>query len=135
MSNINNQTQSFSAVSAIEELADKTTANIQGGASVWHTGINPDIKLYKHDLHHKGANPWLGVKSTRAGVGDQNIGITRGRINGFNDQVSFIKVVRGTWDLFAHTNYRGYMGTVVAGRWYNLPGKLNDSISSIRRTA
>lgn len=146
---VNNQTQGLTSqneplfselspeaatVPATIELNNETADAIQGGALVYHTPNDPDIILYEHA---NGGGRWLGVKALRAGVGDRYVGITRGRINIFNDLTSSVKVRRGTWVLYEHANYKGrILGRIRATRGvHNLISWRNDKVSSIKRIA
>ena len=56
--------------------------------------------------------------------------------NFWNDKITSAKVISGTWQMFADTNFNGRSVTLPPGEYPNLaisPGGINnDSISSVR---
>lgn len=64
---------------------------------------------------------------------DQNLPIVPASLN---DRFTSAKVIRGTWEVFSDSNYRGVSVTLKPGDYPNLslsPGGIrNDSISSAR---
>ncbi|MEH1834181.1 MAG: beta/gamma crystallin-related protein [Nostoc sp.] len=113
-------------LSAVNQLNDEVAATCSGGGV---GGRNPDVILFK-DPGEKGDR--LGLKSKK-GKGIANIGLdNEGNPNGFNDQTSSIKIIRGRWNFFSDSNFKGQSTGVLGPGNYAL-GANNDDITSALR--
>ncbi|MEH2325239.1 MAG: beta/gamma crystallin-related protein [Nostoc sp.] len=134
MSNINNngvdmnkKTLAELSLSAVKELNDEVAATCSGGGFVG--GPDPDVILFK-DPGERGGS--LGLNSV-TGDGLGNIGLdNEGNNNGFNDQTSSIKIIRGSWNFFSDSNFKGQSTGVLRPGDYFL-GANNDNITSAFR--
>ncbi|MDF5732473.1 MAG: beta/gamma crystallin-related protein [Rhizonema sp. PD38] len=140
MSNINNHGVDMNSntlaqlnLSVVKELNDEVAATCSGGVGFLY-GSNPDVILYK-DSNLQGQS--IGVNAaTNDGI--PNIGFSDGNGGGFsttfNDQTSSIKIIRGSWQFFDDSNYRGDTTGRLGPGTYNL-GVNNDKITSLIRLA
>ncbi|MEH2325730.1 MAG: beta/gamma crystallin-related protein [Nostoc sp.] len=113
----------------MKELNDEVATTCSGG--ITYQGSNdPDIILY-NDPNGQGRS--LNINAS-IGDGDPNIGIdNEGSINNFNDQASSILIIRGSWNFFQDSGFRGQAtGILGPGVLYNL-GANNDAITSAFR--
>ncbi|MBN3944551.1 MAG: beta/gamma crystallin-related protein [Nostoc sp.] len=112
MSNINNQTQDFYSIEAVQDLSHESAAAISGGA---------DLELFNDDNFGK------PLVQTNEGTG--NVG------NDVNDRVTSIIVNAGVWRFWTDSQFRGVSADLGPGRYPNIGlGILpNDSISSFER--
>jgi hypothetical protein len=110
---------------AFHELDDEVAATCSGGG-IFFGGTNPDLILFE-DSQYRGRA--LRVNAT-SGSGDSNL-----TNQGFNDKTSSIKVIRGTWQVYEHSNYTGRTKTLRPGDYYTPQtlGLSNDSLTGIRR--
>lgn len=97
-------------------------------------GSDPDVILHKDP---DGTGLTMGVNAaTDDGV--PNIGFSDGQGGGFettfNDTVSSITILRGAWQFFDDSNYRGDTTGRLDPGSYNL-GHMNDKITSAFRVA
>ncbi|MEH1908026.1 MAG: beta/gamma crystallin-related protein [Nostoc sp.] len=128
---MNNQTLAQLSLSAVKELNDEVAATCSGG--VHYKGSNdPDVIFYI-DSNARGRSLNLNAST---GDGDPNIGLdNEGNNNGFNDQVSSIRIIHGSWNFFDDSNFKGQStGVLRPGFLYNL-GANNDAITSAFRVA
>ncbi|MEH2086014.1 beta/gamma crystallin-related protein [Nostoc sp.] len=124
---MNNQTLAQLSFSAVKELNDEVAASCSGGGGVG--GSDPDVLLFKDPGEQGGA---LGLNSV-TGDGIGNIGLdNEGNVNGFNDQTSSIKILRGSWNFFSDSNFKGQSTGVLGPGDYSL-GANNDNITSAFR--
>ncbi|KAB8332899.1 hypothetical protein SD80_013490 [Scytonema tolypothrichoides VB-61278] len=129
---MNNNTLAQLNLSAVKELNDEVAATCSGGEGfLTSPDSDPDVILYK-DPDGQGLS--IGVNAA-TGDGVSNIGILPGgQESTFNDTVSSIKVVRGTWSFFQNQGYGGDNTGPLAPGLYNL-GHNNDAITSALRNA
>ncbi|MHC5939452.1 beta/gamma crystallin-related protein [Nostoc sp.] len=125
---MNNQTLAQLSFSAVKELNDEVAATCSGGVS--YLGSNdPDVIFYR-DINFGGDSLNLNAST---GDGDRNIGLdNEGHDNGFNDQASSIRILRGTWNFFDDSNFQGQSTGNLGPGNYNL-GANNDAITSAFR--
>ncbi|MEH1834179.1 MAG: beta/gamma crystallin-related protein [Nostoc sp.] len=135
MSNINNngvdmnkKTLAELSFTAVKELNDEMAATCSGGDV---GGPDPDVLLFK-DPNQTGQS--LGLNS-KTGEGIANIGLdNEGNDNGFNDQTSSIRILRGSWNFFSDSDFKGQSTGVLGPGNYAL-GANNDNITSALRVA
>jgi hypothetical protein len=132
MSNIN-QTQDMFALDTVQDLDNETAATCSGGIGYLNSG-DPDVILYQH-ARFQGAS--LGLNAA-TGDGLPNFGTRDGNggggDNGFNDQTSSIRVLKGTWEFFSSSNYGGERLTLGPGSSVEYVGsRFNDRFTSARR--
>ncbi|MEH2242816.1 MAG: beta/gamma crystallin-related protein [Nostoc sp.] len=134
MSNINNRgdmnkkTLAQLSFSAVKELNDEVAATCSGG--VHYKGSNdPDVIFYDN-LNFTGKSLRLNASISD---GDPNIGLNnKGKVNGFNDQASSIKIIRGRWNFFDDSNFKGQSTGILGPGSYYL-GANNNVITSAFR--
>jgi hypothetical protein len=132
MSNIN-QPQNLFALDTVEDLDNETAATCSGGVAYLY-GNNPDVILYK-DPGLRGQS--IGANAS-TGDGIRNIGFSDGKGGGFsttfNDQVSSIRILRGSWQFFDKAGFRGdTTGRLGPGTYWL--GHMNNKITSLFRVA
>mgnify|MGYP003434594727 CR=1 FL=1 len=135
MSNIN-QTQDLFALDTVQDLDNETAATCSGGV-FYKNGRDPDVIFFDGtELPKVGTvSHFTGTRlslNASIGDGDPNIGIHRGRVNGFNDKASGIEIKRGRWNFFGDSNFRGQSTGVLGPGRYEL-GANNNSITSAQR--
>lgn len=132
MSNINNK--NLFAIDAVQDLDNETAATCSGGVAYLYSG-DPDVILHK-DPNGQGQS--LNANAS-TGDGISNIGFTSGNGSGgqettFNDSVSSITILRGTWSFFQNDNYGGDTTGLLGPGTYNL-GHNDDRITSFFRNS
>lgn len=130
MSKINNQSNRLDNINFVQDITPETAANYSGGISYVFgndIGDRADVVLYK-DPGQQGQQ--IGIN---AAPGEStNIGLANGRDTTFNDEVSSIRVNRGSWQFFADTNLGGNTTGVLAPGRYSL-GINDDEITDALR--
>ncbi|MBN4006228.1 beta/gamma crystallin-related protein [Nostoc sp. LPT] len=129
---MNNNTLAQLNLSAVKEINDEVAANCSGGVGYLYSS-DPDVILYK-DPDGQGLS--LNVNAA-TGDGVPNIGFADGQGGGFettfNDTVSSIRILRGSWQFFDNAGYSGdTTGRLEPGVLYNL-GFNDDKITSAFR--
>lgn len=124
---MNNNTLAQLNLSAVKELNDEVAATCSGGVFYKNSG-DPDVIFYR-DINFGGGELRLNAST---GDGDPNIGIDNGRVNGFNDQTSSIRILRGSWNFFDDAGFKGQSTGILGPGNYNL-GANNDRITSAFR--
>jgi hypothetical protein len=112
------------ATPAFHELDDEVAATCSGGG-LFGGGANPDVIIFR-DSQYRG--PAIRLNAATGDGGH----VTKYH---FNDLTSSIKVIRGTWQIYEHSNFTGRTKTLRPGDYYTPQtlGIPNDSLSSIRR--
>jgi hypothetical protein len=141
MSKSNNQSNFLDNIKFVQDITPETAANYSGGAGRLNGAANdPDVIVYR-DTNFRGDSLNLN-----AAIGDglSNIGTRNGNggggDNGFNDQISSIKILRGTWAFYSASNFGNTResGQTVQNlgpgpaEYKTLP-RLQDSITSAKR--
>lgn len=136
MSKNNNQSNSLSNIKFVQDISHESAADYSGGAGYLGSG-DPDVILYK-DGNFQGVslnlNAAIGDGLSNIGTNDGNGG---GGDNGFNDQATSIRILRGEWEFYSSRDF----GTVpedgatvqrLGPGEYNL-FSLQDKITSAKR--
>ncbi len=124
---MNNNTLAQLNLSTMKELNDEVAATCSGGVFYKNSG-DPDVIFYR-DINFGGGELRLNAST---GDGDPNIGIDNGRVNGFNDRTSSIRILRGSWNFFDDAGFKGQSTGILRPGNYNL-GANNDRITSAFR--
>ncbi len=114
---------------AFQELDDEVAANCSGGR-FYTGGDNPDVLLFESE-NYKGRV--LKINATN-GDGDDNLDNSIFD-HGWNNIVSSVRVIRGTWQIYDLSGYKGTSKTLTPGD-YRYPkdfGLGNDELTGIRR--
>jgi hypothetical protein len=109
MSNIN-QTNNLYTIDTVQDLSQESAAAIQGGA---------EIVVYT-DADFRGKS--LILRGNNANGQHQFLGA-------FNNSISSIKVLSGTWQFFTNSNRTGLAQTLKPGNYRRLDAQMNDTIS------
>ena len=109
MSNIN-QTNDLYTIDTVQDLSQESAAAIQGGA---------EIIVYR-DADFRGNA--LKIRANNANEQYQFLGA-------FNNSISSIKVLSGTWQFFTNSNRTGLTQTLKPGNYRRLDAQMNDTIS------
>jgi hypothetical protein len=109
MSNIN-QTNNLYTIDTVQDLSQESAAAIQGGA---------EIIVYR-DANFRGN----ALKLTGNNANSQYQ--FRGA---FNNSISSIKVLSGTWEFFTNSDRTGLAQTLKPGNYSRLDPQMNDTIS------
>jgi len=109
MSNIN-QTNNLYTIDTVQDLSQESAAAIQGGA---------EIIVYR-DADFRGNA--LKIRGDNANGQYQFVGA-------FNNSISSIKVLSGTWQFFTNSDRTGLAQTLGPGNYRRLAAQMNDTIS------
>ncbi|WP_414518221.1 beta/gamma crystallin-related protein [Nostoc sp. PCC 9305] len=119
---MNNQTLTELSFSAVKEINDEVAATCSGGDG-YINGPDPDVILVTNPGYNGGS---LAVNAV-INDGVRYVG------DNFNDQISSVNIVRGTWNFFSDPNYQGFLGQLGPGSYPLLTGSNNDNIASLFR--
>ncbi|MBW4536668.1 MAG: beta/gamma crystallin family protein [Pleurocapsa minor HA4230-MV1] len=113
MTKINNQSNRLDNINFVQDLDNESAAAVSGGKAV------PDVILYS--------------KKNRRGKSLQvNDGIADLSKDNFDDSSSSVVVNSGTWRLYTEPNFKGQSIDVESDTARDLPGRFNNSISSLK---
>jgi hypothetical protein len=141
------QFQKFNQLSSVTHLSDEAAATCSGGgcesgSPVLIDGTQPQIVLYRDgDLTNGPSGPALTIYQQLVGDGIPNLPLYSmspppGSVNAalnWNDQVTFVDVNQGEWEIYTDSFYGGKKEKLKAGNCYQLKSNINNQVSSIRR--
>jgi hypothetical protein len=107
-----NQTNNLHTIDTVQDLSQESAAAIQGGAEM----------IVYTDANFRG-------NSVRLSANDANT--QRQLIGKFNNSISSIKILSGTWQFFTNNDRSGLAQTLGPGNYNRLDPRMNDTISLI----